>query len=263
MSKVFAIARVVRQEAMREGVFYAVLVVFTFLTAASPFYAFFAFHDTVKLVRDMGLASVTMAGLIIMLFTASGGIAEDLERRTALLLLAKPVSRPAFVWGRYLGILQAVVVPMVWLTAVLILVLLFGRFEGVRDSWRELAEGEILKGGLLAFVEVAVLAAAAVLFSTFASSAVTFLLTTAVFAFGHLSAYATRHLAGREGIPAGLGRLVFAVLPDLEHFSAAPRVGAGMPVPGEEVALAALYGALFAGGLLILAGLLFERREIG
>jgi len=91
------------------------------LMALSVVFAGFAFGEESKLVRDAGLTSITIAGLLLAIFLSSSVVASEIEKRTALTVLCKPVGRFHFILGKYLGIILAIFVAYVILAAMLLI----------------------------------------------------------------------------------------------------------------------------------------------
>lgn len=78
------------------------------LIATAPVYAVFHFGELSKVMIDTGLSSALLAGLMVALLGPARTLAYELEDRTALALLSKPVGRLGVVVGKYLGVLGAV-----------------------------------------------------------------------------------------------------------------------------------------------------------
>src|SRR5262249_36787157 len=69
---------------------------------------YFTFGEDIKLLKDTGLSLILLLSLFFALMSASNTIAEDIEHRTAVTLLSKPINRRQFIIGKFLGILLAV-----------------------------------------------------------------------------------------------------------------------------------------------------------
>jgi len=260
MRKVYILAWAVCQENMRQGLYYLILALFTVLIVASPAYTFFVFREEIKMIRDMGLASITLAGLLIVLFSATAGINEEVEQKTSMMILSKPVHRYQFVLGKFFGIVFTAFIPMAWLLALLMFTL---TVAPIRDGgWENLKEFELLKGGLLALTEVSILASLAVMLSTILPMALGFALTATCFVLGHLSGYAYARISELGGFAGIVAKILYALIPDLEYFNVAPAVGLGHDIPGIYVGTVLLYGLMFIIAMLFTACILVETREI-
>lgn len=75
------------------------------LTALQPLVSLYTFGEEGRLARDSGLALLLVLGLFIVAFTAGATLHDELRRGTAAAVLAKPVPRPLFLLGKWLGVL--------------------------------------------------------------------------------------------------------------------------------------------------------------
>jgi ABC-type transport system involved in multi-copper enzyme maturation permease subunit len=61
-----------------------------------------------KILVDMGLSTVFLAGILLAAFSATGVLSSEIEKRTVLTVVSKPVARPLFVIGKFLGVAAAI-----------------------------------------------------------------------------------------------------------------------------------------------------------
>ena len=108
MGKIFAIARNALTETVRQPVFVIILAVGAFMISLSPSFAMFTLMDDVKLLKDMGLATILLTGLLQAAFSAGNVISTEVEDKTILTILTKPVSKAQFILGKFAGIAVAI-----------------------------------------------------------------------------------------------------------------------------------------------------------
>jgi Cu-processing system permease protein len=114
----------------------------------------------------------------------------------------------------------------------------------------------------LIFLELTLVTALALFFSTFTSPLLAAALTLALFAAGHFSADLQRGYVGCPSpVAAAIASGLYHVLPDLALFDVKAAVVHGAPVAARHVTIAVGYAALYAGGLLLCAVLIFSRRD--
>ena len=113
-------------ESIRQPVYGVILALAGGLIVISPSFAMYTFMESTKLVQDMGLATIMLAGLFLAAFGAASVITREIENRTVLTVLSKPVSREAFLLGKYLGVAGAVTLACYILTALLMFTFRFG-----------------------------------------------------------------------------------------------------------------------------------------
>jgi ABC-type transport system involved in multi-copper enzyme maturation permease subunit len=190
---------------------------------------------------------------------------KELDRKTVFALIPKPIHRFEFVLGKYLGMLLTLAVLMAIMTLTLFAVLALGAavFAGDNDT------GTMVRAILLIFGEVAVITAVAVLFSSFSSPILSGALTLGIFVVGHFTPELRELIAKVESTPMRATlRAGMRTFPDLHLFYVSgSMVGGhhvsvhGAYVDWSYVAMAGLYGALYAAVAIALAMIIFSRRD--
>jgi ABC-type transport system involved in multi-copper enzyme maturation permease subunit len=271
--KAWTIALATAKEAIRQPAFF----VLAFLAGSSLVYTifvpYFTFGEDIKMYKDTGLTTISFAALLLALLTASSSVAEEIEGKTAITLLSKPINRRQFIIGKYVGIQLGVLA---------LFVILGGLFAG--GVWykshydlREAAGAaddlakrigqvkQVLPGLALGYFEVAVLSAVSVAISTRLPMLVNLVVTIAVFFLGHLTPIlvdASRQSNANE-LVRFMARLFQWALPSLEFFNAGPAIATGAVIPWVGYVLPALgYCVLYSGAALFFAFLLFENRDV-
>ena len=118
---ILAIARNGFLESIRQPVFIVLVVVGILALVLNVNLAAFTLEDDNKLLIDLGLSTLFLTGLLLAAFTATSVLANEIENKTVLTVVSKPVSRPAFVIGKYLGVAAALAVGYWVLAAVFLL----------------------------------------------------------------------------------------------------------------------------------------------
>ena len=205
------------------------------------------------MTRDLGLAAMSLVGVILIVFVGSGLVQKEIERRTVLTVLAKPVRRPEFLIGKYLGLLAMVTVIFLAMLALLMVVL------WLRERHIEPA---VLVAAGFTLGELAVMTAVAVAFSSFVSPVLSGVFTLALFVAGHFSADLLQFAEKMEASPlAGLARAVYLLLPHLDTFNLRAEAAYGV-IPDLSVVLNALVYTVLYSMALVAAGCgIFSQRE--
>jgi len=254
--RVGAIARNTFREAVRDRVLYNLVVFVLILTGAAVFLGDLSAAQEAKIIVDMGLSAMLLFGVFIAIFVGVGLVFKEIERRTVYAIFAKPVGRGEFLLGKYLGLCLTLAVNVAVMGAGVSLALVY-----VSGGWHPLVANVWPAVGLI-YVELMVLVAVALLFSSFSSPALSALLTFFVFVIGHFSAD-LKSLAAAVGSSGG--RVLFAalyyLLPNLSNYSYITAAAHGR-APGWAVFLGAVaYGLVYIGVLLAAATLVFNRRN--
>ncbi|MBI5369242.1 MAG: ABC transporter permease subunit [Planctomycetes bacterium] len=138
MGRVLIIAGTTYREAGRQPILYILAGFFAVLIYLARWFTLFAFHvrEEQNMIREMGVASLTVCGLFAAIMLAALAVTSEVEKLTTLTILSKPVRRSEFLLGKYLGILWVVFLCIVFLS--LILVWTLWEKEGERKFERAL-----------------------------------------------------------------------------------------------------------------------------
>lgn len=126
MQKIFTIAQVTFKEMIRQPIYSIIIYLAMALMYASPWFSMFTLLNSIKLVRDMGLATIMLASLFLAAFSASGLVFKEIENKTAVTILSKPIYRTQFLLGKYAGLLAGIGLAVAQLTIILILTIRLG-----------------------------------------------------------------------------------------------------------------------------------------
>src|SRR3954465_13105120 len=160
--KSLTIAFATAKEAIRQPAFFVLAAIAGFWLIASIFIAYFTFGEDIKMYKDTGLTTISFACLLLALLTSSSTVAEEIEGKTAITLLSKPINRRQFILGKFFGIELGALA----MFAILGTLFAFGVWYKAAYDLREtagtaseLAEGgrhvqQILPGLVLGFFEV-------------------------------------------------------------------------------------------------------------
>ncbi len=134
MSKLFTIARNTFIETIRQPVYAIIITAALLLFFVSPSIAMYTMSDDNKLLRELGLSTLFIASLFIAIFSASGAVAEEIENKTIMTVLTKPVQRPIFILAKFLGVTGAVAMGHYICTMALIMAIRNGVLENVDST---------------------------------------------------------------------------------------------------------------------------------
>ena len=149
MYKIFTIAKNTFIEILRQPVYAIIIIAALFLFFMSPSLTMYTMSDDNKLLREIGLSTLFLAGLFIAIFSASGAVAEEIENKTITTVLSKPVQRPIFIIAKFLGVAAAVILAHYICTIALLMTIRHGVLESASDThdWTVLATTAFAVGG--------------------------------------------------------------------------------------------------------------------
>src|SRR5258705_9351716 len=113
MRNIGTIAWATYGEITTRPMYYVTLAVFSLLIFCSSFLTQFSFSMETQMVREMGLASLVLWGFVIVVVLCGVIVTQELEDRTAVTLLCKPIRRSAFLVGKFAGLMLAILPGMV------------------------------------------------------------------------------------------------------------------------------------------------------
>jgi ABC-type transport system involved in multi-copper enzyme maturation permease subunit len=263
---VSAIAINVFRESVRDRVPYNLVIFAILLIGASFLLGQLTAGQDVKIIKDLGLAAISVFGLFIAIFIGIGLVSKEVERKSIYALLSKPISRPQLILGKYLGLVLTLAVNVAVMTTALYVVLAYMTYtesEVFRAGWDAPGtDPRLLKAVLLIFVELMLITALAVFFSTFSTPLLSAALTFGFYIAGHFNADLKNfdQVVDSPAV-ASMARGLYHLLPDLSAFDVKTAVVHGFPVPAGYIVLTIGYGLLYIAVLLIGATIIFSRRD--
>jgi Cu-processing system permease protein len=266
MRETAIVARNVFKESVRDRVPYSLVIFAVLLIAASYLMSQLTAGQDLKLIKDLGLAAISTIGLLIAIFIGIGLVSKEVERRSIYSILAKPLSRSQFVVGKFAGLTLTLLVNVAAMSAAYYLMLAYMDWvtqESLKKAWEAPAlDPRLLVPILLILVQLVVVTAIALFFSTFSSPLLSALLTLGLWIAGHFNAD-LRNFQNVVDSPVAvyIARAVYYVLPNMAMFDVKGRVVHGEGVPAAEVLSAFAYGALYATALVAVAVAVFRRRD--
>jgi ABC-type transport system involved in multi-copper enzyme maturation permease subunit len=254
----FAVARTTLAEAMRDRIMYSILLFGAGLIVLSGALSNLTLGYRFRIVTDISLSSITFAGISMAVLLGSNSISREVERRTVLPILAKPLHRWLWVLGKYIGILSTAALNILAMACCATLVLLLFRDPNAPIySWTAYA------GTLgLNIVRVGVVAAVAVLFSTFVSSTVAVIATIGFAIAGYLAGELRFLLENQHDALAAASEIIFYIVPDLAAIDTLSLLLHSHPIGAPSVLFATAYAVCYILFALFAAGWIFSRRDL-
>src|SRR6266566_1472518 len=226
MQATLAIAVNVFRESVRDKVLYNLVAFAILLIGASYLIGQLTVGQDIKIIKDLGLAATSVFGLFIAVFIGIGLVSKEVERRSIYALLAKPIQRYQLVIGKYCGLMLTLAVNVaVWDAPAL--------------------DPALLKAVALIYVELMLVTAVALFFSTFSTPMLSAAFTFGLVIVGHFSGD-LQHFQDIVDSPAAgtLTRALYWVLPNLAQFDVKSEVVHGQLVPLGYVAISIAYGVV-------------------
>jgi ABC-type transport system involved in multi-copper enzyme maturation permease subunit len=266
MNVVGQIALHVYRESVRDRVLYNLVFFALLIIGASYLIGQLTAGQDVKIIKDLGLSAIAVFGLFIAVFIGIGLVSKEVERRSVYALLAKPVRRETLVLGKYAGLVLTLLVNVAVMVAVWFFVLAimsWSEDEAFKRAWEASAtDPRLLVAVLLIFVELMLITAVALFFSTFSTPMLSAALTFGLYVIGHLAPdFKNLETIVRSPIVGYAGSALYYLLPNLSAFDVKAEVVHAQPVALFYVMITTAYGLAYVALLVLAAMFIFSRRD--
>lgn len=268
--RVWALALSTAKNEMAQPLYLLLLAIGMFGVVFFGFYPFNTLGDDIRLLKDSGVTMIMVLGMIQAVWSAGTSVSDEIEGRTALTVLSKPVSRRSFILGKYAGIMLSVLVLFVFIGAVFLIVISYKPIYDARETSRaattwQMGHEEIMTTvpilGLY-FMETMAIGAIAVALATRLPLLANFITCFVIYVIGNLTSPLVASTEGNNELVGFVGKLIAVVVPNLNVFNVQSAVDAGNPIPLIYLAGAFNYLVCFAIAIWMVAMLLFEDRDL-
>ncbi|HET6495723.1 MAG TPA: ABC transporter permease [Thermoleophilia bacterium] len=253
MNQVVAIAVNTFKETIRDRVL-AVIVVFALLMIAGGLWlGSISLGEQGRMMKDFGLVAVTAFGLIVAVFVAAGLVHKEVEKRTVYVLFSKPVSRVAFISGKFAGLCATMAVVLAGMA--LFLFVLVWIVDGEPS-------GMVLVAVLMIYVQLLAIMAVTIFFSTLGSAILASVLGICVFIAGQLSqnVLALTRL-GKNPVTEALSWVIYVIIPNLSAVDVKAGVVGEQTLAWGQIGVWTVYLLAYVVVVLALAAVAFRRKE--
>jgi ABC-type transport system involved in multi-copper enzyme maturation permease subunit len=269
--KIAAVALATAREVTVQPLFQIVAVVGAIALIVVIYIPGNTFGEDVKMLKSSDVTLIKILAVIVALWAASESVSGELEGRTAMTVLSKPIGRRQFLLGKFVGIVLPVALLFLILGAVFLLTVSYKVVYDARESaklepnWIECYEAMITSVPVLvlAFFEAVVLSALSVALSTRLMALAGLIVCCSVYLLGHLvPMLVASSAADSYGFINFTGQLFAAVLPVLDHFESEAAVATGTAIPLAYLAWAGAYCLLYSTVAMLVGLTLFEDRDL-
>ncbi|NCO74347.1 MAG: ABC transporter permease [Cyanobacteria bacterium] len=254
INRIFAIASNGFREVIRDRILYVIGFFVLLLILASRILPPIAVSTDEKIFLDLGIGAISFLGAIVAIFVGTGLINKEIEKKTVLILVPKPLTATEFIIGKHLGLSGVLVVLITTMTMIYFALMSLLQINYPLQS--------LLIAMAYIFLELALLTAIAMTFGVFTSSILATLLSFGVYIMGHLS----RDLLQLGKITENpsiekITKILFLILPDLARLNLKNEAVYNiLPNTGELIS-SLIYAILYIILLLSITIFIFSRRQ--
>ncbi|MDX1946288.1 MAG: hypothetical protein SFU86_12885 [Pirellulaceae bacterium] len=277
--KLSAVALSTAKSEIAQPLYAILLAVGLFLLVIFVFVPYFTLASDIKMLKDSGLSLILVLCIFQAVWAASTSVSEEVEGKTALTVLSKPVSRRDFILGKFLGIAWSVGLMCVAFGLVLLVAVAFKPIYDAREgtysapdrmqtdpSWQNcfFEMAQLVPGLVLAYFETLIMAALSVAISTRLPMLANVIICFAIYVLGHLTPLLVQSQVVADQFPPVIffGQLIATIFPVLDHLNIQAGIATGTSVPVVYLGWALVYCALYSTIAMLLALTLFEDRDL-
>ncbi len=253
--RILAVAQNTFRESIRDKVLYVLLFFAAVAILGSKVIGWVSVGQDVKIMKDISLAVISVFGALIAIFVGASLVYKEVDKRTIYTIVCRPIHRYEFIIGKYLGLvaLLGLVTVIMGVMATLYIKVLGGTVDRT-----------FFEAILLAYAELMLVTALAVLMSTVASPILGALIVFSTYVVGHGTTIFL-HLPARFDDTPLLKKVLIAayyVIPNFSNFNIRSEAANGVAVPLSYVGWALGYCLIYTSMLLVLASLAFEDKDV-
>ena len=251
--KIRAIAFHTLKEAIRDRILYLILFFAVICIGFSRLLALLTIGDRVKIIKDVGLSSLSLFGALMAILIGTGLVYKEIDKKTIYTLLSKPIHRYQFLLGKFFGLVLTLFI-MLLLMSIIFLALIF--FHTFKVEW------QMLIAILYIFLELCLITSVALLFSCFSTPILSSIFSLAFYLIGHTAwGLETLIVKIKSGFGKAIAQALYQFLPDLENFNFRTEVVHNLPIPPSIFLFSMLYGIFYTLFVLTIALLVFRKRD--
>ncbi|MGA1841173.1 MAG: ABC transporter permease [bacterium] len=251
--KWLAVALNTFREAIRNHILYNLLIFALLIIGGSTIIGNLTIGQGDKVITDIGLASISIFGVLISIFVGIGLIYKEIDKKTIYNILSKPIRKSEFILGKYMGLLMTLGINVLLMTSGLLITLYYmsGAF-----AWH------ILPAILLIFFELMIVTSVALLFSTFSTPTLSTIFTLAIYVIGHLTEDLVRLARNTESVLIKvITKSLYYALPNLENFNIKTQVVYNLSINPGYYLIVFSYGFLYLAFIVTITLFIFARRN--
>ena len=268
--RIAAIALTTGKEAVSQPLFLIATILGCCLLLLFIVIPYYTFGDDIKMYKEACLQVIMLLAIFVAIWTSSISVADEIEGRTALTVLSKPIGRSQFIVGKFAGIVSAVALFFFMLGIFFVVCISFKVPYDARESanfyitWQDSCREISLAvpGLILKFMETVVLASISVAISTRLSILANLIICMGIYVVGHLLPLFVQSSVGEFAIVQFMGQLFATVLPVLEYFNIYGAIVSGQQVPLTYIAWVGVYSLIYITIAMLFALTLFDDRDL-
>ena len=241
---------------MRDRVLYNLVVFALLLVAASFLVGQISIGIERQVIVSLGLTAISLFGVVIAIFIGVGLVAKEIDKRTLYTVLARPARRWQFVTGKFFGLCGTLGVNTACMAVGFFAALI------IQAHRIERADGRLLVALWFIVLELVIVTALALLFSSFSTPIESTVFAFVLFVVGTFSQDLREFAQAAQGFTHVVATVAAYLVPNLASLNVVDRVAHGQPLPFSLVLYNTAYAVFYATAAVGGAVVIFERRDL-
>ena len=267
MKGMLSLAYITFVEGIRSRAIFGIFIMALLMFAVTLTLTNLFMRDIVKVAADLSLATISFSGLLMVLFIGNNLLSKDIDKRTIYMVISRPISRPQYIVGKFMGLLLLVIVAVIFLGVISSIPVYLAGLD--YESSVAIFKWDIyLVAILMIALKLALIAAVTIFFSSFTSTSfISLILTIATYIIGTstetVKGILTIKMEGVEVSPIveTVVNGVYYIFPNLSTFDIKLQASHGVPLPEGYLLWAIAYWLIYTGIMVSASSIIMERRE--
>jgi len=268
MTVLWPITLITFKEGIRNRAVYGISLLALLLFGANFLVAGMMPRNVGKVAVDFALSTISLSGILLVLFIGINLLAKDIDRRTIYMVLARPISRSQYIIGKFFGMCLLIIVTIGLLS--ILAALSIGSLKALYPNYFErFSWSMILLAVLFEMLMLIVLSALSFLFASFTSTSfITLVLTVITYIIGQSLADVKALVESPQAVGITVSPLTvktvqtaYYVFPNLSLFDIKLQAAHGLALPFSLVLWTLSYGVIYGTLAIVLASLIFRKKE--
>lgn len=267
MKGMLSLAYITFVEGIRSRAIFGIFIMALLMFAVTLTLTNLFMRDIVKVAADLSLATISFSGLLMVLFIGNNLLSKDIDKRTIYMVISRPISRPQYIVGKFMGLVLLVIVAVIFLGAISSIPVYLAELS--YENPATIFKWHIyLTAIIMIAMKLALIAAITIFFSSFTSTSfISLILTIATYIIGTstetVKGILTMKMDGVDISPVikAVIKGVYYIFPNLSTFDIKLQASHGIPLPEGYILWAITYWLIYTGIMVSTAAIIMERRE--
>ena len=233
-----SVALATMKNELAQPLFLVLMALGAVLILLYEFLSFNTFGEDIKLLKDCGITTVMLLAAFQGVWSASSSISEEIEGRTALTVLSKPIQRRSYVVGKFMGLFWVLALMFIILGLLLLVAVAYKPIYDAKESSMDMPIWQVchaemmhtVPGLAMGFMQAILLTAVSVALATRLPLLANLSVCFAIYLIGNLSTSIISSTAGTFPIVEFTAQLIATIIPILEHFQLQAAIDADRPI---------------------------------